>query len=152
MTNSANGVNSYDSTSTGLTVSFINRNVTPYPTEIGSPQFAPVPVTEHKDLMLNAARLYAQQEYNRIMELVSVLQKQAEEIKSRLDLTDRVHAAKYNFKPAQGEIYWLLWDTKDEVNRLSIMGPEDWSTGPPRQYQYITRVRWLGDYTWQEII
>jgi hypothetical protein len=43
--------------------------------------------------MINAARMHAQQEYDRIMQLVAVLQQQAEGIRRRLDLTDMVHAA-----------------------------------------------------------
>ena len=149
-TNSANGVNSYDSTSTGSLIHFFNRNVSEYPTEQGV-KFDLVPVTQQKDLMINAARLHAQQEYNRIMDLVAVLQKQAQEIKHRLDITDQVHAAKYDFKLYPGNKYWLLYDTKINGTRLAIHGPNDWFTGKPDSYEYITQVKWLGDYTWIEV-
>ena len=109
--NSANGVSSYDSTSSCSLIHFFNRNVTPYATESSGPTFDLIPVEKHKDIMLNVARLHAKQEYDRIMELVEVLQKQAEQIKHRLDLTDMVHAAKYDFQLANGNIYWLLFDT-----------------------------------------
>ena len=79
--NSAKGVNSYDSTSTGTLIPFFNRNVSEYPTEAGGIKFDLVPVTKQKDLMINHARMYAQQEYDRIMQLVEVLDKQAQEIK-----------------------------------------------------------------------
>lgn len=148
--NSANGVHSYDSTSTGSLIHFFNRNVSEYPTEQGV-KFDLVPVTQQKDLMINAARLHAQQEYNRIMDLVAVLQKQAQEIKHRLDITDQVHAAKYDFKLYPGNKYWLLYDTKINGTRLAIHGPNDWFTGKPESYEYITQVQWLGDYTWIEV-
>jgi hypothetical protein len=149
--NSANGRFSFDSTSTGSLIAFINRNVTPYPTESSGPKFDLVPVEKQKDIMLNVARMHAQQEYNRIMELVSVLQTQAEQIKRRLDVTDMVHAAKYDFQIAHGNVYWLLYDERKQVTRLCITGPEDWSTGKPEGYHYITKVKWLGDYTWIEV-
>jgi hypothetical protein len=149
--NSANGRFSFDSTSTGSLIAFINRNVTPYPTESSGPKFDLVPVEKQKDIMLNVARMHAQQEYNRIMELVSVLQTQAEQIKRRLDVTDMVHAAKYDFQIAHGNVYWLLYDERKQITRLSINGPEDWSTGKPESYHYITKVKWLGDYTWIEV-
>jgi hypothetical protein len=101
--------------------------------------------------MLNVARLHAKQEYDRIMELVTVLQKQAEQIKHRLDLTDMVHAAKYDFQLSNGNIYWLLFDTRKQITRLSINGPNDWSTGKPLDYEYICKVKWLGDHTWIEV-
>ena len=151
MSNVAKGRNSYDSTSTDLTVAFFNRNVSPYPTEAGGFKFDLVPVTKQKDVMLNVARLHAQQEYDRIMELVTVLQKQAEQIKRRLDITDMVHAAEYQFQIAHGNTYWLLYDHRKSITRLSITGPNEWSTGKPEEYEYITQVKWLGDHTWVEI-
>ena len=139
--NSANGVSSYDSTGSGSLIHFFNRNVTPYATESSGPKFDLVPVEKHKDIMLNVARLHAKQEYDRIMELVEVLQKQAEQIKHRLDLTDMVHAAKYDFQLFNGQIYWLLYDHRKQFTRLSINGPNDWCTGKPEEYEYIARVK-----------
>ena len=91
--NLAKGRTSYDSTSTGALIPFFNRNVTPYATESGGPKFELIPVTKQKDIMINHARMHAQQDYDRIMELVMVLQQQADQIKRRLEVTDAVHAA-----------------------------------------------------------
>jgi hypothetical protein len=149
--NSMKGRTSYDSEIGGLPAIFINRNVTEYPVEVSAPKFDLVPITQQKDIMLNVARLHAQQEYDRIMQLVNVLQDQAAQIKRRLDITDWVHAAEYRFQIAHGQTYWLLFDSQIQKTRLSLLGPKDWSTGVPSHYEYITRVKWLGDYTWIEI-
>lgn len=150
-TNIAKGTTSYDANIGGSLVAFINRNVTEYATEVGGPKFDLVPVTKQKDIMLNVARLHAQQEYDRIMELVAVLQKQAAQIKRRLEITDAVHAAKYDFQIYHGHTYWLLYDTRKECTRLSHQGPDDWFCGKPIEYDYICKVKWLGDHTWIEI-
>ena len=63
-----------------------------------------------------------------------------------------VHAAKYDFQVYHGQIYWLVYDHKKEFTRLVHTGPKDWATGIPEGYEYISRVKWLGDYTWQEIV
>lgn len=149
--NSAKGRESYDSNVDNSLVHFFNRNVTPYATEAGGPKFDLIPVEKQKDIMVNVARLHAQQEYDRIMELVKILQKQAEELKRRLDVTDMVHSAKYEFQTYHGNIYWLLYDNRKDCTRLSIMGPDDWSAGKPIEYEYICRVKWMGDYTWLEV-
>lgn len=149
--NRAKGATSFDSNIGNSLVTFLNRNVTPYPTEVGGPAFDLIPVTERKDLMVNAARMHAEQEYNRIMEMVAVLSRQAEEVKRRLEITDMVHKAEYQFQPAHGQTYWLLYDTDAETTRLAIQGPTDWTTGKPEKYEYITQVKWLGDYTWIEV-
>jgi len=149
--NTAKGRNSYDSESTGSLIPFFNRNVTPYATEAGGPKFDLVPVTQQKDVMINHARMYAQQEYNRIMELVTVLQKQADGIKRRLDVTDTVHTAEYQFQIVMGQYYWLVWDKRKEKTLLVHTGPNEWSTGAPDDYQYQMRVKYMGDHTWLEV-
>lgn len=151
MSNLAKGRDSFDANIGNSVVAFVNRNVTPYATEAGSVKFDLVPVENQKDLMVNAARMHAQQEYDRIMELVSVLQRQAGEIKRRLDITDMVRAAKYDFQTYHGQYYWLVEDTRKKCTRLVRTGPNDWSTAPPAEYVYLCRVQWLGDYTWQEV-
>jgi hypothetical protein len=149
--NIAKGRNSYDSESTGSLITFFNRNVTPYPTEAGGPKFDLVPVTQQKDLMINHARMYAQQEYDRIMELVAVLEKQAQDIKRRLDVTDAVHAAEYQFQVVMGQCYWLVWDKRKEKTLLMHNGPDNWSSSAPDDYEYQVQVRYMGDHTWMEI-
>jgi len=149
--NEAKGRYSYDSELGGSLVTFLNKSVMPYPTEAGSPKFELVKVEEQKDLMLNVARMHAEQEYKRIMDLVAVLQGQAEEIKRRLYVTDAVHAAHYEFQPYPGQIYNLVWDNIKERTILEVMDKDQWSIGVPDNYEYLARVKWLGDFTWIEV-
>ena len=149
--NLAKGRDSYDSTSTGTIIPFFNRNVTPYATEAGSVKFDLIPVEKQKDLMINHARMYAQQEYDRIMELVTVLEKQAQQIKRRLEITDSVHAAEYQFSPVMGNAYWLVWDKRKEKTLLIHTGPTDWSSSAPEDYEYQAQVKYMGDHTWLEV-
>ena len=149
--NVAKGATSFDATLDNSLVAFFNKNVTPYPTEVGGPKFDLIPVEKQKDIMVNVARMHAEQEYNRIMELVKVLSKQAADIKRRLEITDAVHSAKYDFQIYHGQCYWLAYDTKINGTRLLTLGPSDWTTGIPDYYNYICQVKWLGDYTWVEV-
>lgn len=149
MENRANGRSSYDSTSSGELVEFFNRNVTPYPTESSGPKFDLVPVERQKDLMLNVARMHAKQEYDRIMELVGVLQRQADQIKRRLEITDSVHGAHYQFQLYHGHCYWLAWEKSKNRTVLLHHGPND--SLVTEGYEYIARVKWLGDHTWVEV-
>lgn len=149
--NVAKGAHSYDADVGNSLIAFFNKNVTPYPTEVGGPAFDLIPIEKQKDIMINVARMHGQQEYNRIMELVAVLQKQAASIKRRLEITEWVHASKYDFQTYHGQIYWLAYNTRKSHSMLCHIGPKDWSTGKPEDYDYICRVKWLGDYTWVEV-
>jgi len=151
MSNVLKGRDSFDATTGNVLVPFINRSAVPYATESSGPKFDLVPVEKQKDIMLNVARMHAQQEYDRIMELVSVLERQASQIKRRLEITDAVHAAEYQFQIAHGKNYWLVYDTRKNINRLCMRGPEGWSSGSPEDYQYIAQVQWLGDHSWIEV-
>ena len=151
MSNVLKGRDSHDATVGNVLVPFINRSAVPYATETSGPRFDLVPVEKQKDIMLNVARMHAQQEYDRIMELVSVLERQAAQIKRRLEITDAVHAAEYQFQIAHGKNYWLVYDSRKNINRLCMRGPEGWSSGPPEDYQYIAQVQWLGDHSWIEV-
>ena len=149
--NVADGRTSADMQVGGDLVAFINRNVTPYPTEVGGPAFDLIPVEKQKDIMVNVARMHAQQEYDRIMALVAVLQQQAESVKRRLQVTDWVHAAKYSFQIYHGQYYWLAHDLRHGGTLLTQTGPTEWTTGQPLDWEYICKVKWLGDYTWIEV-
>ena len=149
--NNADGRDSFDMQSGNVLVEFINRNVTPYPTESSGPKFDLVPITKQKDIMVNVARMHAQQEYDRIMELVAVLERQAADIKRRIDLPDMVHAAKYDMQLYHGQVYWLVQDHRKNCTRLISHGPNDWATGPAPEWEYICAVKWLGDHTWVEV-
>jgi len=151
MSNILKGRDSFDATTGNVLVPFINRSAVPYATESSGPKFDLVPVEKQKDIMLNVARMHAQQEYDRIMELVSVLERQAAQIKRRLEITDAVHAAEYQFQIAHGNTYWLVYDSRKNINRLVLQGPEGWSSSPPEEYQYIAQVQWLGDHSWIEV-
>jgi hypothetical protein len=149
--NLADGRDSKDMQVGDSLVEFINRNTTPYPVEVGGPAFDLIPVEKQKDIMVNVARMHARQEYSRIMELVAVLQRQADEVRQRLDITDLVHAAKYSFQIYHGQCYWLAYDRWHGGTILTQTGPTEWSTTKPEYYEYVCRVKWLGDYTWIEV-
>jgi hypothetical protein len=149
--NKADGRNSFDITTGNVLVEFINRNVTPYATDVGGPKFDLIPIEKQKDIMVNVARMHAQQEYNRIMQLVTVLQQQAAEIQRRLEITDWVHAARYQFQIYHGQKYWLVRDHNKGDTVLTQTGPTAWTTAAPADYEYICQVKWLGDYTWIEV-
>jgi hypothetical protein len=128
----------------------IKRNSLPYPMELGSPAFAPIAIEKEKDILLNISKLNAKQEYDRIMEQVNVLKRQAEALANRMQVSEIMHQCKYGFKVVHGHYYYVYFNSYKNENVLSLNAPNSWSA-LPGHYTYIMTVRLMGDSTWEEV-
>ena len=123
-----------------------------YPMDIGAPAFAPVAVKEEKDKNLNTAKLHAKQEYERIMEQVDVLRKQAESLMNRLNVTELILDAECTFNPIYDKPYSLYFSEHKQKNVLLMLAPHEWSSGTPDNLKFIVSAFKKGDSTWEEVI
>jgi len=128
----------------------MRRSSLPYPMELGSPAFAPIAIEKEKDILLNVSKLNAKQEYDRIMEQVEVLKKQAESLNNRIQVSEMMHDCVYSFRVVHGKCYYVYCDSRKKQNVLSIIGPDNWSVFPSH-YTYVMTVRLMGDSTWEEV-
>jgi hypothetical protein len=126
------------------------RSSLPYPMELGSPAFAPVDVYREKDIIYNVGRLHAQQEYERIMEQVEVLKRQAENLANRMKVSDMMHNINITFKPVHGKIYYVYLDTIKNVHWVSMNHPNSWSA-LGIHHKFTTAVQLMGDSNWCEV-
>ena len=145
------GRNSKDANIGGELVAFINHSSSEYPVEVGAAFFAPVNVQEQKDLDLNVAKEHAKEEYNRIMEMVAILQEQAKKLASRLDATELVHTAEYGIRTIHNRTYHIYFNSCKNKNTLTPIGPTEWCAGPVEHLTYVASVKKKGDSTWEYI-
>ena len=145
------GVNSRDAIIGEQLVPFINRSSSEYPVEVGAAFFAPVKVEDQKDISLNIAKEHAKQEYDRIMQMVEILQEQAKQLVSRLDATDLVHETNFSFHPVHGKEYHIYLNVYRQLKQMSLIGPTNWNTGIPGHLKFIASVIKKGDSTWEYI-
>lgn len=127
------------------------RHSLPYPMEVSAPAFAPVPVQQAKDVILNQGRLHAQQEYERIMEQVEVLKRQADALTNRMAVSEMMHECVYGFKPVHGKIYYVYFDSYKQRHWLCHNHPDGWCAGPGEHNSFVMAVRMMGDSTWEEV-
>ena len=126
------------------------RNSLPYPMELGSPAFAPIDVKKESDIRYNAGKLHAKQEYDRIMEQVEVLRRQAESLERRMQISDMMHTINITFKPVHGKIYYVYLDTLKNVHWLSLNHPTSWSA-LAMHHKFVVAVQLMGDSNWQKV-
>lgn len=128
----------------------MKRSSLPYPMELGSPAFAPIAVEKEKDILLNVSKLNAKQEYDRIMEQVNVLKRQAEALANRMRVSELMHHCTYGFRVVHGKSYYVYFDSMKNNNVLCLNAPDNWSAFPGH-YTYIMTVRLMGDSTWEQV-
>ena len=130
----------------------MRRSSLPYPMELGSPAFAPIAIEKEKDILLNTGRLNAKQEYDRIMEQVNVLKRQAEALQNRMQVSEIMHHCEYSLRVVHGNLYYVYYNTYKNKNVLSMNAPNRWSgISAPAHYTYIMTVRLMGDSTWEQV-
>ena len=76
------------------------------------------------------------------------LAKQAQDIRDRVEISEKIYLAEMNFEPLVGFTYHL-YERAGERFVLSMVGPKEWGTKPP--YPFIATVRLLADHTWEII-
>jgi hypothetical protein len=124
------------------------KNSINYPMDRGSQFFELIVPQNKKDLINNQAFQYANDELNKLKEIVLVAQKQALEIKKRVEITVLINDAVFNFTPKVNENYWLINNKETDKNILSVLGPSDWSFGPPTYYNFLYKVKYLANGLW----
>jgi len=126
------------------------RNSLPYPMELGSPAFAPIDVKKESDVLYNAGKLHAKQEYDRIMEQAEVLRRQAESLERRMKVSDMMYNIRITFKVVHGQIYYVYLDTLKNIHWVSSNHPDSWST-LGAHHIFVIAVQLMGDSNWQEV-
>lgn len=127
------------------------KSSVPYALDRGAPQFSLIEVKNKKDQQFNLAIKQAQQEFQNLKQIAEVINQQAQQIKERLEVTEMIYHAEYNFIPIADSVYWVAKDLEKNIYMLCILGPNDWSTHPPENYKYISKVRFLANGLWEKL-
>lgn len=118
----------------------------PYPHAIGSPAFAPNKEGTIKKAAIRSMEEQCHMQMNQIKEQIELLAKQAEKIKTRMQVSKAVYSAAMGFEPVVGKTYHLYARNEDDFV-LSLIGPDEWNKKIPFKY-FVATVRLLSDRTW----
>lgn len=80
-----------------------------------------------------------------LMQQMKVLAEQAQDLKSRVDISQLIHKAEYNFKPVPGECYYLYLKSSG-CHSLSLIAPAEWRDCP---HEAQAKVQLNRDNTWK---
>jgi hypothetical protein len=122
-----------------------NPGLLPYPHHVGGIVIKPEDTGKIKSRALTAMREQTTIQMNQIQKQVELLMQQANELKERIDISEKIYLADLSFEPIIGQIYHLY--IKDDVYKLLLIGPDEWGKFP-QTLQYVGTVKMLGDHTW----
>lgn len=120
----------------------------PYPHHVGGIVIKPEDTGKIKSRALTAMREQTNIQMNQIQKQVELLMQQANDLKERVEISEKIYLADLSFEPIIGQTYHLY--LKEGVYKLLLIGPEDWGK-LPKTLEYVGTVKMLGDHTWDVI-
>lgn len=134
-----------------------NPHLLPYAHERGGASIKPVDKGKIKGLAMTAMYEQTDMQLDQIKAQIDLLAKQANEIKQRMTISERIYEAEMNIDPIVGRTYYLYQrpekphprskgEHKPGGSVLSLVSPTEWGNNPP--YHYIATIKLLADHTW----
>lgn len=121
-----------------------------YSHHVGGFKIVPTNEGHIRSTALKAVEQQATMQMEKIMEQMSLLAKQAQEIKDRVEISQKVYQARISFKPVMGQIYHL-YERESGEQFLSNIAPDEWSKHQRDQLNHTASVELLGDQTWRVV-
>ncbi|MDJ1471995.1 DUF2452 domain-containing protein [Cytophagaceae bacterium DM2B3-1] len=123
-----------------------NPGLLPFAHTVGSAVIKPEDTGKIKGRAVTAMRQQTELQLAQIYQQMQLLAEQANRIKQRVDISERIYTAAVGFEPLIGQTYYL-YQRKDNTDVLSLVGPGEWGRSKPFQ-KYLARVTMLADHTW----
>lgn len=117
-----------------------------YPHMIGSVVIKPEDKGKIKSRALSAMHEQTSAQLGQIQEQVELLLQQANAIKQRVELSERIYQTDIPFEPLIGKEYHLY--ESNGINRLMLIGPSEWGSSKKGNLNFIATVKLQSDHTW----
>ena len=126
-----------------------NPGLIEYPHNVGSIMVKPDDVGKLKTRALSS--MYEQTDYQlaQIQKQVELMLAQANDIKTRIAISEKIYTAKLSFEPFVGNIYHLY--KKEDQYLLLLVGPKEWGKSKNNNLEFLESVKLLSDHTWEII-
>lgn len=95
------------------------------------------------------AAMYEQtdRQLKQLQEQMQLLITQANSIKKRVEVSERIYQATISFTPLIGKTYYL-YEKKNQQDVLSMVSPDEWGASMPYE-SFIAKAILLSDHTWE---
>lgn len=124
-----------------------NPGLISFPHSVGGAVIKPEDKGKIKGRAMSAMKEQTERQLHQLYEQMQTLARQANEIKTRVEVSNRIYQAQMNFEPIIGKTYFL-YAKENEEDVLSMIGPNEWGSRLPYA-AFIASVQLLSDHTWE---
>lgn len=124
-----------------------NPGTLAFPHHVGSALIKPEDQGKIKSRALNVMQQQTQRQYNQLYQQMQLLAEQANTLRKRVEISEKIYLSEIRFEPLVGHVYHLYQKEEGE-HILSVIGPEEWG----RSFKYkkfVATVELLADHTWE---
>lgn len=123
-----------------------NPGLLPYAHTAGSAIVKPEDMGKIMGKAIQAMHEQTDNQFQQLYDQMQVLVNQAQGLKERREVSERIYLADIPFEPVIGHLYYLYERDKDS-DVLSMIAPHEW--GRTKRYKrYLATVYLLADHTW----
>lgn len=117
-----------------------------FPHTVGGAVIRPDDQGKVKGRAVSAMRQQTDRQMRQLYEQAQTLAKQAQVIKERVEVSERIYQSEMNFEPIISKTYYL-YQKKNDIDVLSLVSPEEWGSKHPFK-NFVATVTLLADHTW----
>ena len=126
-----------------------NPGLIAYPHNIGSIVVRPEDVGKLKSRALSAMHEQTNKQLAQIQKQAELLAMQANELRRRVEVSEKIYTAEISFEPFVGHIYYLY--KKEDIHRLMMIAPDEWGRKRPVELEFLSAVKLMSDHTWEMV-
>jgi len=119
----------------------------PYAHTVGGVVIKPEDKGKIKGRAGAAMHQQTEMQMSQLYEQMQLLAEQANTIKKRIEVSERIYSATMPFEPIISHVYHLYKRHNDE-DILSMIGPTEWGRSKPFK-EFVASVKLLADHTWE---
>ncbi len=124
-----------------------NPGLIEYAHTLGSALVKPEDQGKIKARAVAAMHEQTDMQVKQIFDQMKLLANQANEIKKRVEVSERIYRSKMSFEPLIGKTYYL-YEREDDTDLLSLIAPSEW--GRSKSFsKFVAEVKLLADHTWE---
>ena len=124
-----------------------NPGLISFPHSVGGAIVKPEDKGKITGRAISAMKEQTEMQLQQLYDQMQVLVKQANEIKSRVHISEKIYLSQMSFEPIIGQTYYL-YQKKDNSYTLSMIAPHEWGKRLPFK-SFEAAVKLLSDHTWE---